>query len=469
MFTILTSLIEGVVSLLSHLTEIVFSHIGYPGYPKTSFEPHITTTRAVLKRKNKGFCIDGIRSLSEQHSFRGALIVGATGTGKTSTTIIPSVLKLARFGHSLVINDPSTEIHEKTAAFLHAQDYDIRLLSFGRPQTSDGFNPLLRIKSQADVGKISETLVSSGLVNNGTGDPFWESQAKGLLSLCMEILLHADPRFRNMANLIHVLNHIQHDSRELQAMARRAGPRVHSEFVVYANLPERVLSGTVATAKAALGVFHNEDIQKVTSFDSIQIESLRGTPTAIFVQNPIMSGAFFAPLCSIFFSQLFDSLMQEIPKQRDRSVFCLIDEAATFTAQWGLYLSQVRKYRVGIMLALQALDQFKSLYSPYEASSIVTNCFARLFFTGQEHHAAKELSDSLGWLSKEGEGSGPSPLMTPQEIRQIDSRRALLFAGNKPPMMAKLRPCYKSRLKRCIGPAPHRPLRTSINIPLLDL
>ena len=61
---------------------------------------------------------------SEYHS----LVIGATGSGKTQTVILPLVHSLAKARESMIITDPKGEIYEKTSNMLRKKGYQILLI-----------------------------------------------------------------------------------------------------------------------------------------------------------------------------------------------------------------------------------------------------------------------------------------------------------------------------------------------------
>ena len=75
---------------------------------------------------------------SEYHS----LVIGATGSGKTQTVILPQVHSLAKAKESMIITDPKGEIYEKTSNMLRKRGYQILLLNFRDPQNGNAWNPM---------------------------------------------------------------------------------------------------------------------------------------------------------------------------------------------------------------------------------------------------------------------------------------------------------------------------------------
>ena len=70
------------------------------------------------------------------------LVIGATGSGKTVSTILPTIKILAKKGESIICTDPKGELFEKTGSMLKAKGYNIILLNFRNPQRGNAWNPL---------------------------------------------------------------------------------------------------------------------------------------------------------------------------------------------------------------------------------------------------------------------------------------------------------------------------------------
>ena len=76
-----------------------------------------------------------------------ALIISATGGGKTTSCVIPTVVSYARQleKKSMVISDPKGEIYKKTAKTLEDEGYSVYLLNYRDPKHSEFWNPLTPI------------------------------------------------------------------------------------------------------------------------------------------------------------------------------------------------------------------------------------------------------------------------------------------------------------------------------------
>ena len=76
-----------------------------------------------------------------------ALIISATGGGKTTSCVIPTVISFARqqTKKSMIISDPKGEIYKKTAKTLEDEGYSVYLLNYRDPEHSEFWNPLTPI------------------------------------------------------------------------------------------------------------------------------------------------------------------------------------------------------------------------------------------------------------------------------------------------------------------------------------
>src|SRR6266496_6714564 len=96
-----------------------------------------------LSRHNLGFAVTGSKALTKNTSHENCAVFGPTGSGKSSVVIISSVFSLARGKSSIIINDCTGEVYEKTSTFLAKNGYKILRLDFSNSIRSETFNSLL--------------------------------------------------------------------------------------------------------------------------------------------------------------------------------------------------------------------------------------------------------------------------------------------------------------------------------------
>lgn len=80
------------------------------------------------------------------------VIIGSTGSGKTTSFIVPSILSIANSGASMVINDPKGEILKTTGNVLEKRGYNVILLNYDNPTAGQMYNLLQNINDEVDEG-----------------------------------------------------------------------------------------------------------------------------------------------------------------------------------------------------------------------------------------------------------------------------------------------------------------------------
>ncbi len=208
----------------------------------------------------------------------------------------------------------------------------------------------------------------------------------------------AERRVSESYNIRHLLNQLGGNTEAVDTLfSQYADDVLFAEYKSFIAYDEKVISGTIASCKAALNIFNDPAVARVTSFDNLNMEEFRKRPTALYIQNSVADQKYYSVLTSIFFEQFFSYVMSRFPQTEEHDIFFLIDEASSLklpTLQ--LAVSNVRKHSAGIMLIIQDFNQLVNSYGKHEADAIRANCFAKLYFSGASLETAKELEQILG-------------------------------------------------------------------------
>ena len=440
LFKLVFELLEGILKFFFETIELCFSQ------KKKEYNSEFASQGILLSKYNYGFCLTGRRSLTCKDSYQNAMIVGGTGTGKTSIVLIPSLFKMRG---SYVIHDPSGELFTKSAGYLKQKGYEIKVLNFTKPQSSSGYNPLTRANTSSEIQKVASMLVETAL-GGKTKDPFWNTQATALLAMLITILKKQGNEYQDLYNVRQLLNRLGGNPESVDALFSEFADEVlFAEYKSFISYDDKVVSGVIATCKASLQIFNDDAVARVTSYDNLNFLDFRNKPTALFIQNSVADQKYYSVLTSIFFEQFFSFLLGCFPKKEEKDIFLLIDEASSLNLPTlPLAVANVRKHRSGIMLLVQDFNQLIHHYGKYDADGIKANCFAKMYFTGASLETAKELEQTLGKYQFEDDKKRTviRSLMTNDEIRTMDVKRALLICGHHPPILARLRPYYKNTI-----------------------
>lgn len=397
-----------------------------------------------LSRWNKGFAI-GPLAFTRLLSCTNFLVAGPTGSGKSTVITIPCAVSLARGKSSIIFNDVSGELWQHTSSFLAGKGYKVLRIDFSNSSYSETFNPLLECKSISDIQKLALIIIQNS-IGESKNDPFWENSSVMLLSLFARYLVfYTEPQFRTLQNLQRLIEKFAVDGEAVDKLI--VATKDESLLSMYKStivMGDRTLQSVIATARTALHLFNDPEVCKATSSNSIDLTILRQEPVAIYVCNPLKDLRYFKPLSALFFQHLFNHTLSRVPGKREREIFFVLDEFASMKfPDIALTISNIRKYKAGLLLCMQDEMSLIARYGQADAHQIKTNCGIHCYLKGEPIHTCKELSQVFGkysYLDDKGI-SRTRELMTPDEIRTTDA--ALILVNNQPPLkLDSPRPYY---------------------------
>lgn len=401
----------------------------------------------ILSSGHAGFVIDGQRSLTRKMSYEGVYLQGPTGAGKTSHQIIPSVLNMTQ--SSLIIHDPSSEIFEKTSAYLAREGYKIYCLNFGNPKASHAYNPLSYDSSESDIDKTC-ALLNRTVLGTSSSDPFWSLQSSQLTKTMAKMVLKHDEELRNFANVRFLLKTFAGSQDKIDKLfAKKSDENLWADYLTIKALEPKVLSSVIATSLACTSLWSDQDICRVTASNSFHFSQCRKERVAIYLQNSTSDARYYSVLISLFFEQLMRYLLSEKLEKNSYDTFVILDELSTlFIPILSLAVTNVRKARCGMFLTLQSYESLQQAYGSENAEVIRSNCLSHIYLTGSSLGTSEQLERYLGReeIIKENK-SVIKPLMFAEEVRKMDRRHALVFQSAHP-YKVQLTPYYKQAYLR---------------------
>ena len=192
-------------------------------------------------------------------------------------------------------------------------------------------------------------------------------------------------------------------------------------------------------------------------YDELELDKLGDRKTALFL---IMSDtdSTFNFLISMIYTQLFNLLCDKADDvyggKLPIHVRCLIDECANIgqIPQLEKLVATIRSREISACLVLQTRSQLKAIYKD-NADTIVGNMDSQIFLGGSEPTTLKDLSEMLGketiatrtrGQTKGHSGSSSTnfqqtgrDLMTIDEVRKLDTHKAILFIRGEDPVLDK--------------------------------
>ncbi len=435
--------------------------------------------RKLLSPFHKGFSINGFPGdrLSVKWSQRHLIGLAPSGGNKSTALVIPGI-QMAE--GSMVVNDPDGSIYTNTAGFLRQKGMEVLVLNLSEPNRGERYNPILRANTPTQIARFADAVLQSSLQTGGK-DSFWNESAKKLLVLLVKALKVQPVPFQNMANLQYLLDCFGTDGKPLIDLFLDTDAHTRQQFIGLLSAKEEMLQDIVMTCRTMLKLWDDPSICQLTATDTLDFERLRKKPTALYLINRETN--FDSTLSSLFFTQLFDFLMEK-PQESDQNITLFLDEAGNFKVpELDKLITVLRRRRVAVQLIVQDLSQFNVLYSKDKAATIFSNCSTKVIFPGLSLETCRMISELMGTQTvryidpfledKNGQptvSERPRPLMTPDEIFSMKDG-VIVLIGNNRPLLTRLNPFYQDPVmkKQAAIPPPILPFYDSAELPRIDL
>lgn len=392
------------------------------------------------------------------------LVCGGSGAGKTRFYAKPNVMQA---NTSMVILDPKGEILRDTGQLLREKGYEVRILDLINMEKSHCYNPFVYLKTDNDVQRLVTNLFKATTVKGAqSSDPFWDTAASMLLlSLVFFLKYEAPTEEQNFPMVMELLRNgdIPEDvdgyMSPLDELMDRLEAREpeHIALKYYRNYRSgaaKTVKSIQITLAARLEKFNLESLSALTVTDELDLASMGEKKVALFALIPDNDTSFNF-LISILYTQLFQQLFYTADRKYGGllpvHVHFIMDEFANVSLpdDFEKILSVMRSRGVSVSIILQNMAQLKALFEK-QWESIAGNCDTFLYLGGNEHATHKYVSELLGKQTIDtntyGKSSGKSgnystnyqnsgrELMTPDEVRMLDNRYALLFIRGERPI-----------------------------------
>ena len=417
-------------------------------------------TRNKILTQNVSVGLDGRKHRRNLNT----LVCGGSGAGKTRFFAKPN---LCQANSSYVVLDPKGELLRDTGNLLSAKGYDIKVLDLINMEKSHCYNPFVYLRSDNDIQRLVTNLFKNTTPKGSQSqDPFWD-QAATMLLLALIFYLHyeAPPEEQNFPMVMEMIRagEVREDDETyksaLDILFERLEMRNPEHIALkyyrsYHSGSGKTLKSIQITLISRLEKFNLESLASITQNDELELWSIGEKKTAVFAIIPDNDSSF-----SFLVGMLYTQLFQQLYYQADVihggrlpvHVHFLMDEFANVALpdEFDKLLSTMRSREISVSIIIQNLAQLKALFEK-QWESIVGNCDEFLYLGGNEQSTHEYVSKLLGKETIDTNSYGQSKgrngsystnwqlagreLMTPDEVRMLDNRYALLFIRGERPV-----------------------------------
>ncbi len=419
-------------------------------------------TKNKVLTQNTSIGLDG----REHRRNLNVLVCGGSGAGKTRFYAKPNIMQA---NTSFIVLDPKGELLRDTGNMLKKQGYDIKVLDLINMDKSDCYNPFVYIHNDNDIQRLVTNIFKNTTPKGSqSNDPFWDQAASMLLKALVSFLHYeAPPEEQNFSMVLELIR--AGDIPEEQTDVVITSPlddifdRLESEKPDHIALKyyRSYHSGSVKTLKsiqitllARLEKFNLDSLASMTCCDELELDKIGDKKTAVFALIPENDTSF-----NFVVGMLYTQLFQQLYYQADFvhsgrlpvHVHFVMDEFANIALpdDFDKLLSTMRSREISVSIIIQNMAQLKALFEK-QWESIVGNCDEFLYLGGNEQSTHEYVSKLLGKETIDTNTYGKSQgrngnyttnyqvvgreLLTPDEVRLLDNKYALLFIRGERPV-----------------------------------
>ena len=387
-----------------------------------------------------------------------ALIVGTTGSGKTTGFVDQNISVLARSKGkpSLVISDPKKELYEKHAKLLKKEGYKISVLDLREPYSSEHWNPmnvLLRrirlvkdleynlehkankyygagevfmshIDARTRMQELKDEIFENAMdlvytlcpVQN-KDQPNWEEGARNLilglvLAFCEDCIKgKMEEKQLLLFNVYHnITKYCSEDTtalKEYLLKGRDEFSKVRGLVNTVLITSDKTLTSYLSEVNSYMQQLSDDGILSLTSENDMDIVNMDESPNAVFIIVPDERFTRHR-FVTLFITQMYKELVEKanLNLRREqtqtailkRNTYFVLDEFGNlpkFENMEGM-VTVARSRGIRFLFVLQSFSQLTAKYGREIGDIVKTNCNVKIFIGSDDADTRKEFSELCG-------------------------------------------------------------------------
>lgn len=368
---------------------------------ETPYSVNIPMSYYYQKKRHKGW-------INIINPFRGTLVLGVPGSGKSFCIVNPYIKQLSDKGFSMVVYDYKFPDLSKIAYYYFLKNKSkgvlpvnaqFNVVNFNDVEHSVRINPLKPeyIKSLADAIETAEALIESlkrGTAEGGNDKFFTQSAINFLASIIFFFTKYENGKYSDLPHVLAFIN--LHYSEIFNVLYTE--PELNSLLspfrTAFDNKAFEQLEGQIGTLKVQISRLATKESFWVFTEDENNPVNLKvsdnDNPSYLMIANSPETQNINSALNAL----VLNRLVRLVNSKGNRPCAIVVDELPTvFFHGLANLLATARSNKVAVLLALQELPQLKEQYGDKAANVILSVCAN--MFSG----AAKD-KHTLDWLEK---------------------------------------------------------------------
>lgn len=244
-------------------------------------------------------------------------------------------------------------------------------------------------------------------------------------------------------------------------------------FKAFAALSDNTASSVMGTVTARLEMWANPIIDAATSANDFDLRRIRKEKMSIYFVVTPDNIKRFAFLVNLFFQQIFDLNLRELPEHNPELKYPCLFLLDEFTAIGKIHtiadgIGYFAGYNLRLAIIIQSIAQLTAVYGEAVKDTFVTMLALRIIFAPKENKVAQEISESLGYITETTESNSTSKssgsrststsksvikraVLWPHELKEIGAKKQINIIDNLNPVLCNKivyykDPVFKTRL-----------------------
>ncbi|HOB25651.1 MAG TPA: type IV secretory system conjugative DNA transfer family protein [Bacilli bacterium] len=391
---------------------------------------------------------------SENHT----LVIGSTGSGKTTAVVEPLIYSLIKHGESMILTDPKGELYINHGTLLKARGYKIIILNLRDPQRGNAWNPLTmpyRLYKAGNIDKATELIddiASNIMIDKSAQDPFWGESASDYLSGCiLGLIQDADEEVVNLSSISYMTT-VGEDklgnSTYIREYFRMKGE--DSSVYTYAgntiNAPSETKGSILSTFRQKIRIFATrENISEMLAYSDFNMEDVGKTKTALFICVQDEKTTYHA-LATIFIKQCYETLIDVAQQSPGNKLPCrtnfILDEFANMPPLKDVttMITAARSRAIRFTFIIQNYAQLDKVYGVEQAKTIRGNCANIIYILTNELAALEEISKLCGQVkTKKDDKEAARDLITISDLQKLKMNEVIILRNRLYPFRTVLK------------------------------
>lgn len=379
---------------------------------------------------------------TEVHS----IVIGTTGSGKTQSVLLPQARLAIRANESIIVNDVKGEIYEKLKDDLEANNYNTIILNLENPTEGNHYNPLKvaydlyqtgnKDKAMELLENVAYYLFSNPQTNNS--DPFWENSAINYFTgLALYLFEKKDETNITLNGIFNLSTEINKSKESLEKILAEVStnPGIYMNLVGILQAPTETRGSIIAVFVQKIKLFiSREGLSNMLSKTDFDITTAINETTAIFIiSGTAVQAKRLIPLLINQFYYVID-----IYGTKSKRINMILDEFGKINAIKDVVsvINNSRSIGIRLTIFIMSLLELKNIYGVEKTELIKISFGNIIYLLANDIETLEEISDLCGKENNQ-------PLITPEELKLLETFEAVILIPRVLPIKTKLIPDYK--------------------------